>query len=256
MLHLSDLKKVLLGLPMAIIMNAYCLNKADGSLDITLNQLYLTSFFDVQRQADGSGRLVVTFMSMAGILFFSIICGMEIYKECSTTGVYTLVRVEKRKTWFAKLIARLLEMVLMYSLLYSIVTLVLHLHYTGEKINIHTVPVLFFSVWYLFYMVSVISLVINFASMWKNTMVGCFSGTLVLILMISCSLFFNDIPVIKEYPNLWYLNPINMINLYQNIGIQGYIGYMLYYSVLLFGAIFIVVGMTDKLDVGIFKEQV
>ena len=138
MLHLSDLKKVLLGLPMAIIMNAYCLNKADGSLDITLNQLYLTSFFDVQRQADGSGRLVVTFMSMAGILFFSIICGMEIYKECSTTGVYTLVRVEKRKTWFAKLIARLLEMVLMYSLLYSIVTLVLHLHYTGEKINIHT----------------------------------------------------------------------------------------------------------------------
>lgn len=87
-------------------------------------------------------------------------------------------------------------------------------------------------------------------------MVGCFSGTLVLILMISCSLFFNDIPVIKEYPDLWYLNPINMINLYYNIGIQGCIGYMLYYSVLLFGAIFIVVGMTDKLDVGIFKEQV
>ena len=246
----NEYKKCLAALPLALLMNLYCFRPEQG-LDGDFNRFLLGSIFDI-RSGDGYRLLVLSFMSMGFLLVFALLCGMDIYQEMYSSGIYAVIRVKNRIRWVASLILKLAGKALLFSCLYMAVTYVLQRHYTQMEPDERTIYAVFLSVFFLTSTTLLIALVINYLSIRKNTVTGCFGGTVVLLLMILYTLSFDSIPVIGEHRLLLYLDPLCMTNLFYEGNVRMTAGFLLYYVLLLvlFTAVFsIQTAMMDLMGV-------
>ena len=106
---LRDYKKCLWAIPLALLVNiGYFAPGQDAVWEGELNDLFLRALCDIQTyEGRDHAILVLSFMSMAFLLIFSILCGMDIYKEMYSTGIYVMTRVKSKYKWIGSLIAAL-----------------------------------------------------------------------------------------------------------------------------------------------------
>lgn len=253
-----DYKKCLWAVLLAILVNIDCLRpEADGMLEGDLNYFFLNSFFDVQTyESGGAAVLVLSFMSMSFILIFSILCGMDIYKEMYGSGIYVIIRVKNRKRWIYSLLRSLAGKTLVFSLLYAVTTWELQKYYTGMQGDKSSVFAFVLAVAFLFFTSFFIALVINYLSIRVNTRTGVFWGMVIFLLMIMYSLFYRHLPVIGTIYNLRYLVPVYMCNLFYEKGIMKLLLVFGYYiAVLLLGS-FYFTAKVETLDIKLLNEDI
>lgn len=258
MTAIKTYKKCLWAIPLGILLNIDCLRpEPAGSLEGDLNYFFLTSFLDI-RTYEGAGRtvLLMSFMSMSAILIFSLLCGMDIYKEMYSSGIYVIIRVKSKKKWILSLVIELAAKSFLFGLLYAVVTWLLELYYTRMKMNGRFVYAFFLAVTFIAISVFVIALSINYFSICKNTRVGTFVGVSILLVMITYVLFYDKIPVFHDRDYLQYLDPIYICNLfYENSPLKtGFI--WLYYVIFLFLIVFCFVKMVGKTDIKLLNEDI
>lgn len=251
-------KKCLWAIPLGLLLNIDCLSpEPAGSLEGDLNFFFLNSFLDV-RTYEGAGRtvLLISFMSMSAILIFSLLCGMDIYKEMYSSGIYVITRVKSKKKWIMSLVMELATKSFLFGLLYAIVTWLLELYYTGMKMDGRFVYAFILAVIFMCISVFLIALIINYISICKNTRIGTFSGVSILLVMIVYVLFYDKIPVLRDKDYLRYLDPIYICNLfYENSLIKtGFI--FLYYFLVLLLIVFYFVKLVEKLDIKLLNEDI
>lgn len=253
-----DYKKCLWAIPLAILLNIECLRpETEGGLEGDLNYFFLNSFFDV-RSYDGTGHtiLIMSFMSLSFILIFSILCGMDIYRELYSSGVYVIIRVKSKKKWIGSLIGNLAKKAFLFSLLYAVTTWILQKHYTQMDGDQNSVFAFSLAVVFLFLMTFLIALVINYLSIRINTRAGVFGGVGLLLLMLLYILFYDQIPVLREIFDLRYLDPIYVCNLFYDKGVIKVILVICYYICTLLLSSFYFVSRVEKLDIKLLNEDI
>lgn len=253
-----DYRKCFWAVPLAILLNIDCLRmETEGRLDGDLNYFFLNSFFDVQTY-DGAGHsvLVLSFMSMSFILIFSILCGMDIYKEMFSSGIYVITRVKSRKKWVLSLIGGLGKKSLLFSFLYAVTTLVLQKHYTQMGEDKHTVSAFALAVAFLFFTTFFIALAINYLSILANARVGTFGGVAILLLLIFYIIFYDRIPVLGNIFEFRYLDPVYMCNLFYEHSLFIKIVVPCYHTIILLLFSFYFACKVEKIDIKILNEDI
>ena len=251
-------KKCFLAFPLVVLMNINCLKRQEpGDFSGTLNDLFLSNLFGKQgTENPGRFLLVLSFMSMAFVLIFAILCGMEIYRELFGTGIYTLIRVKNKEKWITSLVFGLMKKTLVFSVLYSITTLVAEQYKTQLPMDENTVFALFLSIMFVFMATYFIALAINYFSICYNTSIGSLGGGLLLLVLVVEALFHKKIPWFGTMENTYYLNPLSMINLFYDTNKWKVVAFLLYYMVLL---VLISVGFVRqvvKKDIKLLAEDV
>lgn len=251
-------KKCLWAIPLAILLNIDCLRpEVDGELDGDLNFFFLNSFFDV-RNYDSAGEtvLLLSFMSMSAILIFAMICGMDIYKEMYSSGIYVITRVKSKKKWTLSLVTRLAKKTLLFSILYAIITWILEQYYTGMEMDEKSIFAFLLAVSFLFLTVFIIALSINYISIRNNTRIGVFSGASIMLVMILYVLFYDKIPVLGDVYYLRYLDPVYICNLFYEKSVGKTILISFYYLLIIVCASFCFINKVDKLDIKLLNEDI
>lgn len=255
---LHDYKKCLWAIPLAILINIDCLRpETDGMLEGDLNDFFLNSFFDV-RAYEGGGNtiLILSFMSLSFILIFSILCGMDIYKELYSTGIYVIIRVKDRRKWIHALIRSLAGKSLVFSLLYAAVTWELQKYYTGMEGDKWSVFAFVLAVAFLFFTSFFIALAMNYLSIRLNTRAGIFGGVVILVLMLLYTLFYGKLPLIGSVEELRYLVPVYMCNLFYEKSIARIFLIGCYYIVAFFGSFFYFAARVETFDIKLLNEDI
>jgi len=253
-----DYKKCFWAIPLAILLNIECLRpETEGGLEGDLNSFFLNSFFDV-RSYDGTGHtiLIMSFMSLSFILIFSILCGMDIYRELYSSGVYVIIRVKSKKKWIGSLIRNLAQKAFLFSLLYAVTTWILQKHYTQMDADRDSVFAFALAVVFLFFMTFFIALVINYLSIRVNSRVGAFGGVGILLLMLIYILFYDKIPVLRAISDLRYLAPIYVCNLFYDKSILKAVLVLSYYICILLLSSFYFVSRVEMLDIKLINEDI
>lgn len=253
-----DYKKCLWAVLLAILVNIDCLRpEGDGMLEGNLNYFFLNSFFDLRTYDSGERAiLLLSFMSMSFILIFSILCGMDIYKEMFGSGVYVIIRVKNKKRWIYSLIRSLAGKSMVFSLLYALITWQMQKYYTGMKGDKSSVFAFVLAVAFLFFTSFFIALAINYLSIRVNTRAGVFGGVVIFLLMIMYILFYEKLPVIGAVYNLRYLVPVYMCNLFYEESMMKFsfvFGY--YIAVLLLGSYYFA-SKVETLDIKLLNEDI
>lgn len=255
---LYDYKKCLWAIPLALLVNIECLRpEAEGALDGDLNYFFLNSLFDVQSyEGGGSTILVLSFMSMSFILIFSMLCGMDIYKEMYSSGIYAMIRVKSKEKWIASLIAMLAGKTVIFSLLYAIVDWLLQRYYTGMGGDTRSFFAFGLAVAFLFFSSFLVALIINFFSIVINTRSGILAGVVVFSLLILFILFYEKIPIIGVVYNFRFIDPLYMCNLfYEESKVRVGLTLLYYLSILIVCSCYFV-HKVKTLDIKLLNEDI
>lgn len=253
-----DYKKCLWAVLLAILVNIDCLRpEEDGMLEGDLNYFFLNSFFDLRTyESGGHAILLLSFMSLSFILIFSILCGMDIYKELFGSGIYVIIRVKNKKRWIYSLIWSLAGKTLVFSLLYAMTTWLLQKNYTGMKGDKSSVFAFVLAVAFLFFTSFFIAFTINYLSICVNTRVGVFGGVAILLLMVMYTLFYEKLPVIGTVYNLRYLVPVYVCNLFYEDSMMKFVCVFGYYiTILLLGFCYFATKV-ETLDIKLLNEDI
>ena len=255
---LYDYRKCLWAIPLAVLLNIRCLQPdTDGDLLGTLNDFFLRSFFDV-RSYEGADHtvLIFSFMSMSFILVFAVLCGMDIYREMYSSGIYVITRVKNKRNWFGSMFWGLAKKSLLFSLLYAAIDWALQMYYTRMDMDGASVFALVLAISFLFFTTFFVALLINYFSVRWSTRAGVFGGVAVLFLMVLGVVFCDDIPFFEAVPALRYLDPLYMCNLFYEdtaITIAAALGY---YTALLALGVFFFIARVERLDIKLLNEDI
>lgn len=255
---IQNYRKCLWAIPLAVLLNIDCLRpEADGGLDGDLNFFFLNSFFDV-RNYDSAGQtvLLLSFMSMSAILIFAMLCGMDIYKEMYSSGIYVITRVKSKKRWILSLVVGLAKKTLLFSVLYAVITWILEQYYTGMEMDEKSIFAFVLAVAFLFLTVFLIALGMNYLSIRVNSRIGVFAGVSMLLVMILYVLFYDEIPVLGDIYYLRYLDPVFICNLFYESGFIKIILICAYYLLLIISVSLYFIHTVEQLDIKLLNEDI
>lgn len=251
-------RKCFWAVPLALLLNIRCMRPdTEGDLPGTLNDFFLLSFFDV-RSYEGAGHtvLVLSFMSMSFILVFAVLCGMDIYKEMYSSGIYVIIRVKDKRRWLGSLVWGLAKKSLLFSLLYAVVDWTLQKHYTRMGMDGASAFAFALAMAFLFFSTFFIALLMNYLSIRWNTRAGVFGGAAVLFLMVLGVVFCDDIPFLRDMPVLLYLNPLYMCNLFYEGAPVTILAALCYYGAVLGISVFFFCAKVETLDIRLLNEDI
>lgn len=254
---LRDYKKCLWAIPLALLVNiGYFAPSQDAVWEGELNDLFLRALCDIQTyEGRDHAILVLSFMSMAFLLIFSILCGMDIYKEMYSTGIYVMTRVKNKYKWIGSLIAALAGKAFVFSIAYAATTWIIMWWCTGVKPDKKSPLAFLLAVAFLFFTVFLITLIMNYLSIRFQTRIGVFGGTAVLLFMVMYILFYEYLPIAGLKWDLRFLDPLYMLNLYYDGGSKVAI-VLCYYLVLFVSGIIYFIKKVESLDVKIINEDI
>lgn len=253
-----DYRKCFWAVPLALLLNIRCLQPdTEGNLLGTLNDFFLHSFFDV-RSYEGADHtvLILSFMSMSFILVFAVLCGMDIYREMYSSGIYVVIRVKDKRKWLGSLVWGLAKKSLLFSLVYAVVDWALQKHYTRMDTDGASVFAFALAMAFLFFSIFVIALLMNYLSIRWSTRAGVFGGAAVLFLMVLGIVFCDGVPFLRDMPILLYLNPLYMCNLFYEDAPITILAALCYYTAVLGIAIFFFCAKVETLDIKLLNEDI